>query len=435
MAQDYLEHTAKSQEWYQRAQQVYPRGVSYLIRYISPHPFYVKQARGSRLWDVDGNEYVDFWVGHGALLLGHAYAPLVEAMKEQIELGTHWGFSHQWEVLHAEQVVKMVPSVEMVRLANSGTEANMYAVRLARAFTGREKIGKFEGGWHGSYDALHIGVSPPLDEPDTAGITRGAQADTVLLPFNDLERVKEILRKTELAGVVVEAVQGAAGFIPAEPEFLRGLRQLCAETGTLLIMDEVITGFRLAPGGAQELYGVLPDLTVMGKTVGGGGLAIGAIGGKRKIMELMDPAHYPEKSRRVFHGGTYAANPLVTRAGFVALKELDDKRNEIYPHLNRLGEKARQGLTAIFQEAGLRAWVTGMGSLFCVHFTEERPTDIKGAYRNRNNELYRRYFYHLLNRGIAYVGLHSPHFFLCAAHSEEDVDRLLQATRDFAVAH
>ncbi len=432
MSQEYIRRTPRSRKLYERAQEVYPGGVTYLIRQLPPYPFYVDHARGSRIYDVDGNEYTDYWVGHGALILGHCYPPVVRAIQEQAEAGAHLGYSHPWEVEHAQQIVKMVPGVDMVRLTNSGTEANVFATRLARAFTGRDGIAKFEGGWHGSYDALHIGVGWPLDQPDSAGITRGAQQDTVVLPFNDLETARRRLRETPVAGVVVEPVQGGAGCLPATQEFLAGLRQVCHETGALLIFDEVITGFRLAPGGGQELYGVTPDITVMGKIVGGGSLAAGAVGGRREVMELMDPARHPNKWERVFHGGTYAGNPLVTRAGTVALRELEERREEIYPHLNRLGEQARQGLVAAFEECGMEVHITGVGSLIGIHFTRERPTEVRGVTRTRNRELASGFFDYMLEHGIVFIGPNDAHLMLSAAHTEEDIARLVEVCRGFA---
>ncbi|MEK7848873.1 MAG: aspartate aminotransferase family protein [Chloroflexota bacterium] len=432
MSEGYISRTPRSRELGQKAQQVYPGGVTYLIRHFPPYPFYVDHALGGRLYDIDGNEYTDYWMGHGALILGHCYPPIVKAIQEQAALGAHLGYSHPWEVEHAQQIVRMVPGVEMVRLTNSGTEANMFAARLARAYTGREKLAKFEGGWHGSYDALHTGVSWPLDKPDSAGIARGAQQDTVVLPFNDLEAAQRRLREVAVAGVVVEPVQGGAGCLPAGREFLAGLRQVCDETGALLIFDEVITGFRLAPGGGQELYGVTPDITVMGKIVGGGSLPAGAVGGRREVMALMDPTRFRQKWERVFHGGTYAGNPLVTRAGFVALHELDQRREEIYPYLNRLGPMARQGLDSAFREGGVEAHVTGVGSLVGVHFTREQPVDVRTANRTRDRELTARFFDYLLEHGIVFIGPHSAHLMLSVAPTEADIERLVEVGRGFA---
>ena len=283
MLNRYASEAPKSRRLYERACRVLPAGVSYIIRYFEPYPFYTMKAKGSKLFDVDGNEYIDFWMGHCSLILGHSPSNAMKKVKQQIENGTQYGTSHELEIALAEQVVKMIPSAETVRFTNSGTEAIMYGIRLARTYTGREKIAKFEGGWHGGYDALHVAVKPPLDVPESGGLTSGVLKDTVVLPFNDIEEVKRRVKDEELAAIIVEPVLGAGGGIPAEREFLRELRELCSEKGTLLIFDEVITGFRLSPGGAQQYYGVLPDITVLGKILGGG-FPVGAIAGGREIM-------------------------------------------------------------------------------------------------------------------------------------------------------
>ncbi|RLI14581.1 glutamate-1-semialdehyde 2,1-aminomutase, partial [Candidatus Bathyarchaeota archaeon] len=322
MLNSYVSKTSKSKALYERAKKVLPAGVSYAIRYFEPYPFYTARAEGSKLFDVDGNEYVDFWLGHTALILGHSPPAVVEAVRKQLERGTHFGTSHELEVKLAEKIVKMVPSAEMVRFTNSGTEANMYATRLARAYTGKNKIAKFEGGWHGGYDALHKGVRYPFDIPESAGLTEGALRDTIVLPFNDLEGVEEKLKNERVASIVIEPVLGAGGGIPAEREFLKGLREFCDENDILLIFDEVITGFRLAPGGGQEYYNVIPDITVFGKILGGG-FPIGAFCGRRDIMERINNLIY-ERPHYSFHGGTFAANPMSMIAGLATLEILED---------------------------------------------------------------------------------------------------------------
>jgi len=324
----------------------------------------------------------------------------------------------------------MIPSAEMVRFTNSGTEANMYAVRLARAYTKRVKIGKFEGGWHGGYDALHVAVSYPFEEPESAGLTEGAVKDTIILPYNDLDGVRKKVKEHKLACIVIEPVLGAGGCIPAEKEFLKGLRELCDETGTLLIYDEVITGFRLAPGGGQEFYGVYPDITVLGKILGGGGLPVGAICARREIMELMNHLKYPEKSRRAFHGGTYTANPLVCYVGCTILKELE--KGYVYPHINRLGEKIRKELEEVFEKYNVQAHVTGIGSMVGIHFTKEKPTDARKANETKNVELSKKYHAHLLKNHIIVVKPVLPHLFISYAHGDEEIDEFIRVTEEFA---
>ncbi|RLG02874.1 MAG: glutamate-1-semialdehyde 2,1-aminomutase [Thaumarchaeota archaeon] len=426
----YVQRTPKSKKLFEEARKYLPGGVSYAIRFFEPYPFYVSKAEGRRVWDIDGNAYTDYWMGHGALLMGHRYPPVIEAIKDQLNLLPHVGFSHEWEVKLAKQIVEMVESVELVRFTNSGTEATMYSIRLARAYTGKRLIGKFEGGWHGGYDALHIAVSPPYELPGSLGITEGALKDTVILPYNDLEGVREIVKGLELAAIIVEPVLGAGGFIPSDPEFLKGLRELCDELDALLIFDEVITGFRLSPGGAQKLYRVKPDLTVFGKILGGGEFPAGGFGGKRDVMELLDQLKYRDPHERVFQGGTFAANPITTRAGYTLLRELQ-RRSEIYDHINRLGERARDELQRIFDERGFNAHVTGIGSLFTVHFTPVKPRDSKTAQQRRDVSLARSYFKHLLDNGIVAMIQDMQHFFISASHRLEDIDELVRVTEEF----
>ncbi|MEM0456890.1 MAG: aspartate aminotransferase family protein [Nitrososphaerota archaeon] len=418
--------TQKSRALYNEAIKFLPGGVTYAIKYWEPYPIYVSKAKGSRIWDVDGNEYLDFWMGHAAIIMGHAYEPVIRAAREQLELGAHLGFCHEWEVKLAEIVTKAVPSVKLFRATNSGTEANMYAIRLARAYTGKNKIAKFEGHWHGGYDALHKAVNPPLDKPASLGLTDGVMNDTIVLPFNDLEGVRQRVKREDLACIILEPVMGSNGMIPADREFLKGLRELCDELGILLIFDEVITGFRLARGGAQEYYGVLPDITTFGKILGGGIFPAGGFGGREDIMELLDQRkrkHY-EMS---FHGGTYAGNPLTARAGYTLLSELT--KGEVYPKINALGERARKGLEDVFSRYKVAIHVTGVGSLFAIHFTKEKPKDVRSAVGD--TKLARDYFHFLLNNNILCMKPSKQVFAPSVAHSEEDIERLLSVTEEF----
>jgi glutamate-1-semialdehyde 2,1-aminomutase len=426
-ATPYADVTAVSRALFQRAARVMPAGVSYAIRDLSPHPFYVDRAAGCRLTDVDGNVYTDYWLGHGALLLGHAPECVVAAVRHQLARGTHFGLSHALEVELAELVTTAIPGAEMVRYTNSGTEASMYAVGLARTYTGRTKIGKVEGGWHGGYDPLRRAVRPPFDVLE-AGLDPRALGHTIAFPFNDLERAAAAIAGGELACVIVEPMLGAAGFIPAEAGYLDGLRSLCDDHGTLLVFDEVITGFRLGLGGAQALYGVTPDLTVLGKILGGG-FPIGAICGRREIFDRLDHRRFPDVRQRAFHGGTFAANPISMAAGLATLRALQDGR--VYGHLERLGEQIRTGLARIFSEAGIDAAVTGLKSTFSVHFRKGAPRDAREAAEG-DAGLARRYHDAMLARRIAYLTPAVPHTFLSAAHSERDVAELLAATAAFA---
>ena len=425
MFEEYISKTSKSKALYERAKKVLPAGVSYGIRYFEPYPFYTAKAKGSKLYDVDGNEYIDFWLGHTALILGHSPPTVIEAVKRQLETGTHFGTCHELEITLAEQVAKMVSNAEMVRFSNSGTEANMYATRLARSYTGRSKIAKFEGGWHGGYDALHVGVKYPFNIQESAGLTSGALQDTIVLPFNDLETVKEKLKNEEVASIIIEPVLGGGGGIPAEKEFLKGLREFCDEKGILLIFDEVITGFRLAPGGAQEYYGVAPDITVFGKILGGG-FPIGAFCGPRKIMERLDTRVY-ERPYHSFHGGTFTANPIATTAGLATPKILEDGR--VIHELNRLGDKIRERLREIFDSNGVNVQVIGTGSIFNTHFTKEEIKDANAASRADKKKLVE-YHLKLIENGVFFLPTHTGT--LSTAHSKADIEKLFSETEKYA---
>jgi glutamate-1-semialdehyde 2,1-aminomutase len=425
VTEKYVSKTYKSKSLYERAKKVLPAGVSYGIRYFEPYPFYTSKAKGCKLYDVDGNEYIDFWLGHTALILGHSPPAIVKAVGKQLENGTQYGTSHELEVEVAEQVVKMVPSAEMIRFTNSGTEANMYATRLARAYTGKNCIAKFEGGWHGGYDALQIGVRQPFNVPESAGLTEGATNDTILLPFNDLEGVKNELREKEIASILVEPVLGSGGGVPANKEFLKGLRELCDEKNILLIFDEVITGFRLAPGGGQQYYGVTPDITVLGKILGGG-FPIGAFCGRKEIMERINSLVHkrPDYS---FHGGTFAANPITMVAGLTTLRTLES--GELIDGLNRLGHKTREQLSEIFETGDIDAQVIGAGSIFNVHFTKEEVIDAHVASRADKSKLFD-YHLKLIADGIFMLPTHNGA--LSAAHTNAEMERLFSETEDYA---
>lgn len=430
----YVERTPMSKARFEEAKRVLPGGVSYSIRYFEPYPFYVSRANGQKLWDLDGNEYTDYWMGHGALIMGHSYPPVLEAVISQLREYVHVGLPHEWEVRLAEQVSRMVESVEQIRFTNSGTEAAMYACRLARAYTRRRFIGKFEGGWHGGYDCLHVGVSPPYNLPGSLGILEESLKYTILLPYNDLDGVRERIRGVDLAAIIVEPVLGAGGAIPASSEFLKGLREICDDLGVVLIFDEVITGFRLSPGGAQKLYGVKPDLTIFGKILGGGEFPAGGFGGREELMELLDQVKYPEAHRRAFQGGTYAANPITTRAGYTLLKELE-RRPEIYQKINALGEKARSSLEQVFEGHDIQAHITGIGSMIGIHFTPEKPRDARAAQLRKDLKLAKLFFKTLLDEGIIYLTPETPHLFISAHHTEEDLEKLIQAAEKFAKTH
>jgi glutamate-1-semialdehyde 2,1-aminomutase len=410
---------------YARAKKVLPAGVSYFIRYFEPYPFYVSHARGSKIYDVDGNKYIDFWMGHYTHILGHNPAPIRRAVQQQLEKGVHLGVCHELEVALAEQVVKMVPCAEMVRFTNSGTEASMYATRLARADTGKAKIVKFEGSWHGGYDALQVAVKPPMDVPETSGLPEEAVKNTIVAPFNDIEATRQAVKNQEIAAFFVEPVLGAGGGIPAKKEFLRALKELSREKQALLVFDEVITGFRLSPGGAQKFYGVTPDLAVLGKILGGG-FPVGAIVGRRETMQRLDATIY-DRPQLCFHGGTFSANPITMTAGLTMLKLLED--GTIIRQLNRRCAKLRQQLKEIFEQNRVDVQVTGEGSLFLVHFTREEIKDVYSVSRADKQRL-DDYHMNLMMNDVFFLPRKLGA--LSKAHTEADLERLLTKTEDFA---
>jgi len=424
LTKSYLSKTKKSQRLYERAKRVLPAGVSYILRFMEPYPFYTAWTRGSKLVDVDGNEYIDFWMGHHALICGHSPPSVMGEVRRQLEKGTHYGTCHELEIALAEQVAKIVPSAEMIRFTNSGTEANMYATRLARTYTGRDKIAKFEGGWHGGYDALHKAVKPPFDVPESGGLPQVTLKDTVILPFNNIEEVRKTMKRKRLAGVVVEPVLGAAGCIPAEADFLKELREMCSDNGTLLIFDEVITGFRLAPGGAQQFFDVKADITVLGKILGGG-FPVGAVAGPLEIMERMDALRY-ERPKFSFHGGTFCANPITMIAGLTTLKMLEDGR--LLNQLNSRGERLRQQLGEIFDREKQAVQVTGVSSLWHTHFTEEKVRDANAAARADREKL-TKYHMHLIENGVFFLPTKTGS--LSTAHTKADIEKLLAETEGY----
>jgi len=423
----YESRTKKSRLLFEKASSVLPGGVSYGIRAFSPYPFFVEKANGAKIHDVDGNIYTDYWNGHGALILGHSPKKVIDAVKKQLPLGTHYGLSHELEIELAKRIVEAVPSAEMVKYTTSGTEANLYGSRLARAYTGKMKMLKIEGGWHGGYDSLHKAVSYPFIKSESAGLNPKTTDDTFSVPFNDLESARKYLKRKDFACLIIEPVMGAAGFITPEPGYLKGLREICDETDTLLVFDEVVTGFRLAPGGAQELYGVKPDMTILGKIIGGG-FPIGAYCGPVDIMEHLDHVKFPRTEDRSAHSGTFTGNPVSMVAGCTTLDMLKDGR--IHIHIDKLGSKARRGLEDIFERLRQPVSVTGIGSTFGIHYQKMKPKNVADTSQNDLVKT-RTFFSHMLNNGIIYLSPTVCHCWISNSHTEEDIENFLNTTEHF----
>jgi glutamate-1-semialdehyde 2,1-aminomutase len=430
----YAARTPRSANRAAEAARFLPGGDTRSITWFRPHPLFVEEGRGCELVDVDGNVYLDLLSNYTSLVHGHAHPSITAAVARQAAHGTAFAAAHDGQVRLARLLCERIGSVERVRFCNSGTEAVMLAVRLARAFTGRPLVAKVEGGYHGSWDGVEASVEPALEQvgpaerptvvPESEGLLPGATDSVVVLPFGDLPAATTILEPLaeRLAAVIVEPVAGVAGTIPAEPDYLHGLRALTRELGTLFVLDEVIT-LRLAPGGAQALYGVEPDLTTMGKIIGGG-LPVGAVGGREEIMALTDPA----RPGFLPHSGTFNGNAATTAAGIAALELLTAAECE---RLNGLGDRLREGIGLLGAELGLPVIATGLGSLLTIHLLGEPPRSYRDAQR-AEREAVRLLHLALLNEGVftARRGM------LCVSTpmGEEEVDRALAAIRRAVLA-
>lgn len=351
-----------SRDLYERAGEVFPSGVTHDARYLSPFPLYMRDAAGAYKWDVDGHRYIDYAMGHGALLFGHAHPSLVAAVQGQVARGTHFGAAHELEIEWGEWVKRLVPSAEKVRFTASGTEATHMAIRLARSYTGRTRILKFEGHFHGWHDAVTAAVEPPYDVPSSSGVPE-AVLDAVVVLAPDLEKVEAVLSASDIAAVIVEPTGAAWGALPLTGDFLQGLREVTRATGTILIMDEVITGFRCAPGGAQQEYGIMPDLTTLAKVLAGG-LPGGAVCGSTEIMDIMrfgDNVAW-NRGRRIAHPGTYNGNPVSAAAGIAALALCEDGTAQ--SHANAMATRLRDGMNEVAGAYDLRGCTYGTHSMF-----------------------------------------------------------------------
>lgn len=417
-----------SEELFARAQRVIPGGVNSPVRAfksVGGKPVFIRRGEGSRVYDEDGNCFIDYVCSWGPLILGHAYPEVVEAIRRAAADGTTFGASTALEVEMAEMIVEAVPSVEMVRLVSSGTEALMSAIRVARGYTGRSKVIKFEGCYHGHSDGLLAkagsGVAT-LGIPDSAGVPAGVTSDTVTLPYNDLDAVAEAMQRIggDVACVVIEPIAGNMGVIPPKPGYLAGLRALCNQFGAVLLFDEVITGFRVAYGGAQELYGVTPDLTTLGKIIGGG-LPVGAYGGKREIMECVAPLG------PVYQAGTLSGNPLAVSAGIATLKAL--QKPGLYEDLQHKADALSNGLLDAAKQAGVSVQLNSVGSMMTLFFTENEVVDYASAKRS-DTARYARYFSEMLNRGIYLAPSQFEAAFVSTALSQEDIDTTINAARE-----
>ncbi len=415
-----MERFKRSSELFDNAKQYIPGGVNSPVRSfyaVGGHPPFINCGHGSKIYDVDGNEYIDYVCSWGALILGHASPRVVSALKKVVEDGTSYGAPTRLETTLAELICTALPSVDMVRFVNSGTEATMSAIRLARAYTGRDKIVKFSGNYHGHYDGLLASAGSgvaTLGIPSSPGVPSSFTADTVVIPYNDLDIAEQIFRESgsEIAAVIIEPVAANMGVVVPEQGYLSGLRRLTSEFESLLIFDEVITGFRVEYGGAQTLYGIMPDLTCLGKIIGGG-LPVGAYGGRRELMEMVAPLG------PVYQAGTLSGNPVAMTAGIETLKLLRD--STIYKKLDSRASRLEETIVLAASQTGIRLELSRIGSMFTIFFS---PVPVKNyeTARSTDTDLYKKFFHRMLINGIYLPPSPFEANFLSSAHNDNDIE-------------
>lgn len=427
----YKKHTKKSAKIFARSKNLHISGVSHNIRFFEPYPFVTKSARGKHLVDVDGNKYTDYWMGHWSLILGHAAPKIADKVRKQINSCWMHGTVNENTIEFSEVIQGAVPVAEKIRYVSTGTEATMYATRIARAKTGKKIIAKIDGGWHGYTTDLLKSVNYPFDQPESAGLADDSHI--VSVPYNNLEKSISILEsvKNDLAGIIIEPVLGGAGCIPATKEYLVGIQEFVHRNNALFILDEIVTGFRFRFGCLYKTMGLDPDIVTLGKIVGGG-FPIGVICGKDEIMKITDTNSNKRLDRSYIGGGTFSANPMTMTSGKAMLKFLKKNSGPVYKKIGELGQEARNGLTKIFQD---KVTVTGMGSLFMPHFLANGVTQVTNAEEASRCDIdtLKRYHFEL----IAKYGI----FFLPGklgaisyVHSGSDIKNLLEASKKFAIS-
>ncbi|HEY9399084.1 MAG TPA: aminotransferase class III-fold pyridoxal phosphate-dependent enzyme [Nitrososphaeraceae archaeon] len=428
----YKKKTHNSKKIYDYSVKIFPGGISHNIRFFRPYPFFVSKARDKHLFDVDGNKYVDYWMGHWALILGHSPNVVVKNLDRQIRQGTLYGTANDISIKLGDIIKKSIPISELLRFCTTGSEATMYAIRIARAVTKKRIICKTIGGWHGFNTDLMQSVNYPFEIDEGVGMT-GREGDFVeSIPFNELDRSIKLLDnvKDELACIIIEPLLGGGGCIPANINYLKGLEEFCKRNDILFILDEIVTGFRLNFGSVSSLYHLDPDMITLGKIVGGG-LPIGVVCGKKEIMKVANPVENRNKEQLCYiGGGTFSSNPLTMTAGYATLDYINKNRQMLYNKINKLGDAARNGLRKIFSDYGLKTRVTGIGSLFLTHFLSDEVNDITNAndVALSDIETLTKYHFSLMAKyGIFFL----PHKMgaISIVHDVKDIQSLINATQ------
>ena len=425
---EYKKKTRKSAKVFARSSKLHINGVSHNIRFYKPYPFVVKKSSGKNLIDVDGNKYADYWMGHWSLILGHGPKKVKESLQKQMEKSWMYGTVNEQTIKLSEIISKAVPVAEKIRYVTSGTEATMYAVRLARSVTGRKIIAKIDGGWHGYTSDLLKSVNWPFSESESSGMIN--EEKIISIPYNNLEGSLKILKKNSenLAGVIIEPVLGGGGCIPATSEYLKGIQEFVHKNKSLFILDEIVTAFRFRFGCLYPTMKLDPDIVTLGKIVGGG-MAIGVMCGKKEIMQYADTTGKKKSERSYVGGGTFSTNPISMVAGYSTLSKLKNSKNTIYSQINRLGEFARKELEKIF---GDKVIITGKGSLFMTHFAKNGITEITNATHAAkcDSTMLQRYHFKMISQdGIFF--LPGKLGAISAAHSKGDIKKMLLATENF----
>ena len=428
----YQTKTPKSLEMQRKASRYLPGGSSRGTAYFDPYPHFIERGKGSYVYDVDGNKYLDFMINATSLILGHANRHISAVIKDQIDLGAAYSGPTESQINLAEILCTRIPSIDTIRFTNSGTEATMMAIRAARLYTGKEKIVKIEGGYHGSHEYVSVSVYTPQDKlnpsgpapiPEYDGQPKNVAEGVFVVEYNDIEDMRDILDRYshEIACVIMEPVVSSFGYLPADQEYLEFVREKTSELGIVLIFDEV-QSFRLSSGGAQEFFNVVPDMTALGKIIGGG-LAVGAFGGKKEIMNGFDPSN---GGAEIAHAGTFNANPLTMKAGIVVMESLTD---DVYIRMNALGKEIREKLNAVFSELDVSVQITGIGSFFGMHFTDKLISNYRDVVTTESATK-KAFFLAMLNEGVLLNGLSGS---LNVYSTGEDVDELVSAVRKVAV--